>query len=272
MDWGMNSEREQIGRYKRNVTYYLYLMKYGNGNMFELESFRKRAGDFVLRFAEIPPATKIEIFTVDDFLTIEKIFWQIIEKTYKAGKRLSTETFDPNRQIENSANMRAWYIASKIEEMTYWRFAWGTPLETLKESVTKSIKDDITAINEIPGIQKISTDFLNRFTAKLFQCNNFDELEQMLEYVSASVWDLVEPVTESLYCELEKTTNAEQQEIERKWPSDNPHEQRFPMAFWQYARELENVAQIVNSKAKVKNKKEKQKEISLNDVSDFYDR
>ena len=243
MDWGMGSEQEQIGRYKRNVTYYLYLMKYGNGNMFELEAFRQRAGDFVLRFAEIPPATKIEIFTVDDFLTIEK-----------------------------SANMRAWYIASKLEEMAYWRFAWNTPLETLKESVTKSIKDDITAINEIPGIQKISADFLNRFTVKLFQCNNFDELEQMLEYVSASVWDLVEPVAESLYCELEKATNAEQQEIERKWPSNNSHEQRFPSAFWQFAKELENVAQIVNSKAKVKNKKEKQKEISLNDVADFYDR
>lgn len=270
MDWGMNSEREQIGRYKRNVTYYLYLMKYGNGNKFEFEAFRKRAGEFALRFPEIPPT--IEIFTADDFLAIEKIFWQAIEAAYKAGKRLSAESLDPDREIESRVGMRAWYVANKVEDMTYWRFAWNTSLETLKESVTKSIKDDITAINEIPGIQKISADFLNRFTAKLFQCNNFDELEQMLEYVSASVWDLLEPVAESLYCELEKATNVEQQEIERKWPSDNPHEQRFPMAFWQFARELENVAQIVNSKAKVKNKKEKQKEISLNDVADFYDR
>ena len=269
MDWGMNSEREQIGRYKRNVTYYLYLMKYGNGNKFEFEAFRKRAGEFALRFPEIPPT--IEIFTADDFLAIEKIFWQIVETAYKAGKRLSTETFDPNRQIENSANMRAWYIASKLEEMTYWRFAWNTPLETLKESAIQSIKADILAVNEIPCTSKISEDFTSRLVSTLSNSEDFDGFERNLEFVSCAVWDAIEPITESLNQELERAVGEEQAQEIRKWPSDNSHEQRFPFAFWQYARELENVAQIVQcKKSKTSKKKDKNREVLREDLSDFF--
>lgn len=270
MDWGMGSEREQIGRYKRNVTYYLYLLKYSNGNIFEFEAFRKRAGEFALRFPEIPPT--IEIFTADDFLAIEKIFWQAVEAAYKAGKRLSAESLDPDREIESRVGMRAWYVANKVEDMTYWRFAWGTPLETLKESTIKTLKSEIQAINEIPCTSKISEDFTSRLISTLSNSEDFDGFERNLEFVSCAVWDAIEPITESLNQELERAVGEEQAQEIRKWPSDNPHEQRFPSAFWQFAKELENVAQIVNSKAKVKNKKEKQKEISLNDVADFYDR
>lgn len=269
MDWGMNSEREQIGRYKRNVTYYLYLMKYGNGNKFEFEAFRKRAGEFALRFPEIPPT--IEIFTADDFLAIEKIFWQAIEAAYKAGKRLSAESLDPDREIESRVGMRAWYIASKIEDMIYWRFAWNTPLEALKESAIKSIKADIFAVNEIPCTSKISEDFTSRLVSTLSNSEDFDGFERNLEFVSCAVWDAIEPITESLNQELERAVGEEQAQEIRKWPSDNSHEQRFPFAFWQYARELENVAQIVQcKKSKTSKKKDKNREVLREDLSDFF--
>ena len=269
MDWGMNSEREQIGRNKRNVTYYLYLMKYGNGNKFEFEAFRKRAGEFALRFPEIPPT--IEIFTADDFLAIEKIFWQAIEAAYKAGKRLSAESLDPDREIESRVGMRAWYIASKIEDMIYWRFAWNTPLETLKESAIQSIKADILAVNEIPCISRMPEDFTNRLISTLSNSVEFDEFECCLEFVSGAVWDMIAPITESLYKELEKTVGAEPAQEARKWPSNNSHEQRFPSAFWQFAKELENVAQIVQcKKSKTSKKKDKNREVLREDLSDFF--
>ena len=270
MDWGMGSMKEEIARRKRWAAYYLYLLKYyyiDTDGRFAFEAFRRRAADYVIQLSCLDLTIRAEILSARDFLTIKTIFLDAVEVAYKAGKRIFRESFDANRQIESAVNLKGWYIADKQEYLAYWRY-YGTSLEELQKTFAEEILKDVNAINEIDGIQPISMDFVSRLLSQLAQSSDFEEFEQALEFVSAMIWNLIEPISNSLLCELEKT--GAKTELSFSQNSDTQR-QRLPCAFWEYARELENVAFLVQTKAKNKNKRDKQKEKSLNaDVSDFY--
>lgn len=290
-------EQERLGSLKSSITYYLYLLKYrhySNG-IFAFDSFCKDASNYATLLNNVDQTVQIEILSVEDFLAIERIFWRLMEELFAENQNWGLKkSFDPNRRIEATANLRDWYIAYHEKKLIACRFFWSFPIEETRKRIISDIRSDVMSVNSIDGVTKISMDFINEEISNITNARNFEELETTLEEVSGRIWDCIQPITDTLLNELEKADC-------RRTPA-YPYEgygARLPSSFDAFRREgiweltwllegladngnesaikyLRNVGHpnfpmpAENKKAQVKAKtKQTTRE---NDVLDFYDR
>ena len=226
-------ERERLGIWKSWLTYYIYLLKHRNG-IFSLDKLKRDLADYAAKLGagqKVP----IEIFGVQDFLAVERILWQFVEQIFaeKKGAWTPMKYFDPKREIEATGTLKGWYIANKEEHMIFRRFCLENSLEEVKESLSSAIYTDVKMVNEIKVVQKIPLDYIDNIITQLSSAYDFDEMEILLENICGQVWDSIQPIVDTLHCELEKADFSRQP----AYPYDLEYGARFPGRFDAYCRE-----------------------------------
>lgn len=244
-------ERRGLCWSKRWLVYYLYVLKYRftrNGQL-DFAKFR----DVALQFPQLPPAFRTEIFSMHDFLTIEKLFLQLAEKLFKEYKfSYHKDNIDKNNLIQSSASPRAIYIASEMEEIIDARYGWreSVPLSEVREKICENLTHDIELINKINGINPIQKKLITEITAQIEQSDDFDSLEISLEESAGKLWDCLERNTAGILDELEKVG------IDIKYEGD----------LFCFCRNLDEATEYCNDRKPNASAREKDDA----DVSDFY--
>lgn len=289
-------EQERLGSWKSSITYYLYLLKYRHfkDGILAFNTFQRNAANYAAQLGA-NKTLQVEILSVQDFIALERLFWELMEQLFAKNKDWRPKTsFDPGRKIESIGSLRDWYIAYNAEHLVGRRFFWQYTFNEMRGRTISDIYESAKSINKINGVLKIPMSFVSEQASKIANTYNFEDLELALEEVSGRIWDCIQPIADTLLNELEKA--------DCKHNPAYPYEgygARFPSSFDAFRREeiwglawlLEGLADngnesaikylqsvghpnfpmpAENKKAQVKAKtKQTTRE---NDVLDFYDR